>query len=132
MKKRTRVVAWIFLVYSAGSCLLFFPVMLMTHWRNVVPGVLWSIQWPLWIGLIGHRKWAWRPLATIYIAMFLFMLQHVARLPGFYAAHPGMSHRLPMVLMGNIGATLVMTVLPLIILLTDRPSGWRPPTEPVS
>ena len=131
MKKRTRIVAWVFIILAnLGTLVTLVTVQSMFFGRlaksgypvfwgitvitNLAIGICSLIGWP---NLLKRRPWAWAML----VAIFGFT---AARLP-FYIVFEGHSfhgHWLKMIL----GAG-VLIAFPLWVLLTDRPSGWRNP-----
>lgn len=124
MKTRTRVVAWVLLIYSAFLCLVSVNTIVSSHW--VPYRMLWyAVQWPFWIVLLRGRGWAWWPLVALYALTAVSGLITIIRIPGAYLAHPSMAPSLAHVLAVYIGCLAIFAGLPLWILLTDRPSGWR-------
>lgn len=144
MKKRTRVVAWIMLVYSAWfSVFLLLWALPYTHLLpHFVPSSMPSgmlqnilpvcIQVPLWIFLLKRRTWAWWGLTIIYCGLALFTLYWVACTPSYWLAR-GRTAIIPIVLMTILNLLLrSIFVLPLFFLLTDRPRGWDAMHEALS
>ena len=130
MKTRTRIVAWVFAIYSSYVWLVVLRTAASTHgvpwWliRRVLP---WVILCPFWIGLLKRKAWAWWPLVALHALTALAGLVAIIRAPGAYLAHPNITTSLARLLAIYLGFLAIEVVLPLWILLTDRPSGWANP-----
>jgi hypothetical protein len=126
LKKRTSIVAWVCLVYSAISFLsLPLAFVIFRHrpgsWLSNVPGAL---LWALWIPLLGKRVWAWRSLVAAYAALSVWYVWSIAHTPAYYAAHHKvLAHSWYAMIPGAI-MLILMVLTPLWALLADKPSGW--------
>jgi hypothetical protein len=140
MKKRTRVVAWIMLIYSAWvSVLLLLWALPYTHLlphyipSSMPKGVLRSIlpvcmQLPLWIYLLKNQSWAWWGLTALYSVGALWMFCRIAYIPHYWLARgKTLGFVVPMVIYGLLFYSIFLC--PLFFLLTDRPGGWRKVSE---
>lgn len=87
VKTRTRVVAWVFMLYSAAAFLILPTLALSSGWRIVLQGLPWAVQWPLWLGLLKGKSWSWRPLVGMHCLMLLLGISLLMRMPGYYMAH---------------------------------------------
>ena len=83
----------------------------------------WVVQWPLWTALLRRRAWAWRPLVVLNSCILFSGIWLMVRMPGYYIAHQ-MLRALPFMLAFNLALLGIMVILPLWVLLTNRPSGW--------
>lgn len=133
LKKRTNTVAWIYLVYSAISFLsLPIAFMIFRHkpgsWLYNVPGAL---VWAFWIPLLGRRVWAWWSLVAAYAAMSVWYVWAIAQTPGYFAAqHKVLANPWHALIPGAVMLVLIV-LIPLWALLTDRPSGWANPQSEI-
>jgi hypothetical protein len=135
LKRRTSIVAWICLVYSAISFLsLPLAFVIFRHrpgsWLSLfnVPGAL---VWALWIPLLGKRVWAWWALTVTYAAMSVLDVWGVAQAPQYYAAqHKALAHPYHAMIPGAVMLVLLV-LIPLWALLSDRPSGWANPQSEI-
>jgi len=120
MQHRTRVVAWIFLVYSA-LCMLFLLWIVFVAESSVlgfevVLRLPNAVVWVFWLFLLRERKWAWWALVTTYAGMAVLGLLFPILPVCACSDNQGLEAAL---------ASIIPTVLvPLIFLLTDPPSGW--------
>ena len=126
MKKRTRVLAWIMLVYSAYGCLVALPMLvfrpLPATWLTI--GILSVVvQLPLWLYLLKWRPWAWWGLTVLYSIGLIVEIRKLALTPGYWldrgVALPGMAVRTTLGLVFDL-----VFLIPIFFLLTDRPGGW--------
>lgn len=126
MKTRTRVVAWVYVAASAIG------VMgdVTTVTSILIRGQVWSFLFifnPLlklaistslligWLALLRRSKWAWSMLFITYVVSMLRSIY-------FLAVEPELISSRWMIL---IAGPVLFTVIPLLILLTDRPGGWN-------
>lgn len=122
MKTRTKIIACLFAAYSALMLLVMFGT--ITHYG---PFHLWiysrlglgAIQWVFWIDLLRKKAWAWSILSIVYVLEILLVMVGTV-----YYWPRAIHHFLP-----NLLVFLLMVVLPLWILLTDRPSMWSRPGQ---
>lgn len=130
-RKRTRVVAWIMLVWSAYG-LLSVPFFFLSRHRldlwAVVGMAGFTIAFPLWILLLRGRTWAWWGLTILYCGLALLVLYGVAFTPSYLLARgktlgPIVAMTVVKLIAGSI------SMLPLFFLLTDRPGGWGKVSE---
>ena len=139
MKKRTLIIAWVFLVvmgYQSIIRLLAIPGTYV-HIHRLPWWFLWQIapdllQVPFWSALTRQKRWAWWPLVVILGLMLTRTAVSLVRMPVYCSAHPAMLHDLPRLLAWGVGMVLVMFALPLWTLLTDRPSRWANPQSGIS
>jgi len=134
IKKRTHVVAWVFAIYSSYVSLVCIAVIpgtvFHTHrvpwWliREAIPG---GIVCAAWIGLLKGRAVAWWTLVTVNSVSIPWGIWNTVRIPAYYAAHHKPLTHLGGVIAFNSVWIGLGCLLPLIFLLTDRPSGWANP-----
>jgi hypothetical protein len=101
---------------------------------------VWALQWPIWIGLLKKQQWAWWILTAVFVLMIPSGLWGIWRIvtdsphairylqvvPGWLmrpsaTVHSHLWDYLTIALLEFITSA----VLPLWILLTDKPSAWR-------
>lgn len=126
LKKRTRVIAWIFMLFSA---LMFVVACLVAYnrysdwWWHPAP-LLAGLQWPVWIGLLRKRSWAWSALMAMQFLLAIIWIGSI----GYWLIQIASTTNLPVLTVGG-GLILIFRitfiVLPFLILATDRPSGWQ-------
>lgn len=127
MKKRTRIVAWVFMVIGACASLMYLSVLRQNRGEIAVAGYgrVWALQLPLWICFLKKFAWARAILIGIFsIISVVCLIESVGMISDELA------RRLPFLTVaaesGTMLAVLTLTgVLPLWILLTDKPSGWQ-------
>lgn len=133
LKKRTRVIAWIALVFSAIS-FIELPLVILAYRHkpgSLISGLPGALLWVLWIGLIGKRVWAWWALVAAYAAMSVWYVWGIAHTPAYYSAHHKvLAHSWYAMIPGSV--MLILAVLiPLWALLTDRPLNWANPQSEI-
>jgi len=134
MKKRTRIIAWIFLsitgcafcaaIYIFGIAHVFARLPL----RLIVDMLLWGLQWPFWLYLLRRKAWAWSTLVAVYSLLFARWLYHMGWRMVHGTAYQG-THVSPILNLVVSAYALIIVILPLWALLTDRPNGWARNTE---
>lgn len=116
--RRTRVIAWIYIALSLYST-SFIVFLWSPHLRNpqsLTSLVLSVIQWPFWALLLNRRYWAW------WVLVFNFgILICWAAWTMVSPHHQSLHHHLGNAIWGIL-SYLVLYVLPMWALLTDRPS----------
>ena len=106
MKKRTRIARWIFPFMSIFTCPLAIPLVIG------------------WWYLPRRRPWAWWMLVGVYVVQAVMLSQ----------IGPTKKHPTPIPWYAVAVMIAVLTIPALLILLTDRPWGWKPaavPDEPI-
>ncbi|MHB0997761.1 MAG: hypothetical protein ACYC27_00830 [Armatimonadota bacterium] len=126
MKKRTRIVAWILMIFTAYTFVAFMSKFVtMGHffanvpWYIIAVTLLHPLQWIFWILLLRKQAWAWYVLTTVYTLLFAQLLYTLVIWISRVMSGPSSS-----ILIKYLALNLVITVLPLWILLTDRPKMW--------
>lgn len=126
MKKRTRVIAWIYLAvtgYAIWAGVIMF--LGLAHGYSVLPWYMVArmllpvVECPLWLLLLRQRVWVWLPLVVIYSFLSAEWLYIVVRWYMYWRPHPS-----PLLELTGL-YTLVIVILPLWALLTDRPGAWN-------
>ena len=145
MKKRTKVIAVIFMgfsLYAFYFVLLFAPgaVVYVLHLgpdgKSGSPGLYIGmlavgLEWPFWICLLRRKAWAWRVLVIVCCGWILERIWALATAPAYYAAHPQLEHA-GLRFAATLSWALIGTGIPLWALLTDKPSGWSQVSNPQS
>lgn len=129
MKKRTRIVAWIFMIFSMLAFIAgVFMGYGMMHGYNKSSSYtlaniyLWGLQWPFWILLLKQRKWAWFPIIVACTFLCIHTLYNIFK---YNIVHPETNMHSLLENLILIVYNLIITVLPLWILITDRSSIWK-------
>lgn len=120
LRRRTRVIAWIFIAVSLYSIPSIILVLVAPHLRNpqILASLLLSaIEWPFWALLLNRRYWAWWVLVCscsipVCWGAWTILSPH----------HQTLHHHMVSPIWGILWY-LVLDVLPLWALLTDRPHG---------
>lgn len=100
MKKRTRIARWVFVMTS------------------VIPPTLVTIPIMVaWYYLVRRRAWAWWGLMGLYVMQVFLLLPYMG---------PSKRHPAHWPWYDVLVFLAVLTIPALCILLTDRPSGWKP------
>ncbi len=133
LKKRTRAIAWTFLVVSVWS-LAELPIAIMAFRHRPVSwvsGLLSSVLWVFWIALLRGRTWAWWTLVAAYTASSAWYAWGITQAPAYYATHhKALAHPWQAMIPGTVMLVL-MGLVPLWALLADRPSGWANPQSEI-
>lgn len=108
MKIRTLVISYVLAAYTLFVCCIMLSIPKHFSLRMFVL----AVQWPLWIALIKKKSWAWAGLTIIYALLLLH---------GLWNAVISGLHVKPLGLL----VMLLVVILPLWALLTDRPSSWQ-------
>ena len=143
MKRRTRLVAFIFSAFSlyyfatagfltaglaSGAILGSRPVsgnprLLLWMWAA-------GLIWPFWWALLKRRPWAWWALTVLYAGGMIVEIRKLVLTPGYWLARgltiPDMAVRTTLGLAFDL-----IFLLPLLFLLTDRPGGWANPQSEI-
>lgn len=130
MKKRTRVLVWVFLVLTSLTTLRF--VLTAIKYSLVPAPAGWERTVVLclvintsivtaWVFLLKGRAWAWKALLFLPLAF-------AAKLIAYQGLYTARAHAITMgALVRAIPMLVIELGLPLLVLLTDRPSGWANP-----
>lgn len=129
LKKRTRIIAWIYMVISVYSFLCILQMICRMHssafpWYATAQAFLWGNQWPFWIGLLKRQSWAWSALVSGYFLISLSWAYSIG--DSLIHGGPKMGPHISAVTSGlGWACVLAVVVLPIWALATDRPSGWH-------
>ncbi|MHB0998310.1 MAG: hypothetical protein ACYC27_03610 [Armatimonadota bacterium] len=135
MKKRTRIIAWIFLICTGYTFLIhiltYFGIVFgysKPPWYVAVRIFMWGFQWPFWILLLRKHAQAWYVLTVIYAILFVEWIFSLERWIVDGMPYPGTytEASIPMiVILVGVLISLIIIVLPFWTLLTDRPNKWN-------
>ena len=134
LKRWTRVVAWIGVVSFAAGFLIWLAFEPMSrsiglHEGNRLKGLantlLSLLQFCFWLALLYERKWGWWGSVASTSISGLWGIWFMAFKPAQgIVGHEVYNSPQAIFIYSLVG--LLLTPLILLILLTDRPSGWRP------
>lgn len=138
MKTRTIIVSSLFIVYSLmmfwGAITVVVQVADRGYsvwmYRDIL---IWALQWPIWIGFLKKKIWAWWVLVAIFILMVPESIWNIWK---FVVSWSCTFHSLPAVwsrpfsqkwfyLLLALLEFLAPPTLALWILITDKPSTWH-------
>ena len=97
-------------------------------WYLIAQVLIGGLQWPFWIFLLKKRVWAWYILTAVYMINFAQWLFTVGAHLVYGAAGQGIQR--PLISSVIISAyALIITIVPLLTLLTDHPGSWNQDLE---
>jgi hypothetical protein len=134
LKLRTRIVAWAYIcIHVAG----FLASWLMpADWEDasyttandlIGWAICTAIPIVCWIGLLNHRIWGWRLLMITFTLSGLFFYPIPVGYMIGVLLFGDLLLRLPEAVIPGMLMYALLIFIPMITLLTDRPSGWRNP-----
>lgn len=133
MKKRTPVFAWIYAIGAGLGIIRYGPtaIVLLIQRQQVHRELVgWAFVVPVanllllggWLGILDRRIWAWRLLVMAYTIAAVVMCASITMFSFLLRGHTVLS----LLFLG------FLYIMPLWVLLTDRPSGWSQPDDPQS
>lgn len=134
MKKRTRVVAWAFAIYLFGVAqiiILLIPGTIAKYhvmpWRIVGEAIAAMTMGALWTALLMRKSWAWWSLVIVNSVFLVWTIWNAVRIPDYLTAHNKLLIDPGGMMALNCAWIGLAYVLPIIFLLTDRPTGRTNP-----
>lgn len=130
MKKRTRVIAWIFLIVECCTFLLSLIIntkYILNHTSQILDLIpllsLLVVQGLLWLMLLKEQKWAWWVLTIEHTLLTLGCMWCSGELMISYLTHQKFHIPIvPLIVLAIFFLAIYGTTF--WVLLTDRPSGW--------
>ncbi|MHB1000632.1 MAG: hypothetical protein ACYC27_15435 [Armatimonadota bacterium] len=142
MKKRTRIIAWIYMICTGYTFLIniiMYASIITGYskapWYLAVQILMWGFQWPFWIFLLRKQTWAWYVLTIIYAILSIEWIFSIGKwiIDGMPYSKTYTEASIPMiVILAGILFSLIIIVLPFWALLTDRPNLWKTNTDETS
>lgn len=134
MKKRTRIMAWLYSILTAYSLVLLGLVLLNPrggpHRLAILSNVcVCVVLFPGWVGLLYWRRSAWKVLTILYALIGVSWIVQGPRILLHGIAHKTSLEKTLAGFALYLLWMLASWVFPLLVLLTDRPEGWSSGTE---